>query len=104
MVNNTATKNLVDKLSVSAGGGFIASLFGWTLSWLIGLGGSVVGSYANQTSSTNENQMSTSYPAMLKVSYANQISSTNENGGFYGVHLKFDLGNPIPVGLYANGR
>ena len=58
----------------------MASLFGWTLSWLIGLGGSVVGSYANQ------------------------ISSTNENGGFYGVHLKFALGNPIPVGLYANGR
>ena len=78
MGNNTATKNLVKQLNVIAGGGFIASLFGWEGSWLIGLSGSVVGSYASQ------------------------ISSTNANGGFYGVHLNFVLGNPIPVGIYAN--
>ncbi len=78
MANNTATQNLVSNLNAIAGGSGVASLFPWEGSWIAGLGGLVVGAYANR------------------------ISSTNANGGFYGVHLNFVLGNPIPVGIYAN--
>ncbi|NMP24595.1 hypothetical protein [Sulfobacillus harzensis] len=78
MANNSATKNLVRNLNAIASGAGIASLFSWEGSWIAGLGSLVIGAYANQ------------------------ISSTNARGGYYGVHLNFVLGNPIPVGIYAN--
>lgn len=78
MGNNTATKNLATNLNYIATGAGAASLFPWEGSWLVGLGGMAIGAYANQ------------------------INSTNAQGGYYGVHLNFVLGNPLPVGIYAN--
>ncbi len=34
--------------------------------------------------------------------YTNLINNTNAYRGFFGVHLNFVLGNPIPVAVYAN--
>lgn len=78
MGNNNATKNLVKVLSGVAGGASIAGLFTWEYAWIVGLSGLVIGAYANR------------------------INNTNAQGGFFGVHLNFVLGNPIPVGVYAN--
>ena len=52
--------------------------YSWEYAWMVGLSGLVIGAYTNL------------------------INNTNAYRGFFGVHLNFVLGNPIPVAVYAN--